>query len=279
MKQRSILFGFFIGCALFAATSGAAQPSAGRVGCPHCINDGSEVSQLLQQVDGLYAAFKTKEALQALSRVLQLEPNHYEALSKTARGYIDLGDMIPESEPNFQEKKVKQYQIAEEYARKAVRLDDKGTWGHFYVAAALGKIASHASVSKQIDLAAEIRSELDKAIAADPQNGFAYHVYAMWHRRMAEVGSTSRFLASAFLRRSIPEGNLNTALEYHKKALGLNPTVISHHLELGKTYIAMGKFDVSRAELKSSLTFPIQFSDDPIHKKEAEKLLREIKDR
>jgi tetratricopeptide (TPR) repeat protein len=279
MKQRSILFGFFIGCALLAATSGAAQPSAGRVGCPHCINDGSEVSQLLQQVDGLYAAFKTKEALQALSRVLQLEPNHYEALSKTARGYIDLGDMIPESEPNFQEKKVKQYQIAEEYARKAVKLDDKGTWGHFYVAAVLGKIASHSSVSKQIDLAAEIRSELEKAIAADPQNGFAYHVYAMWHRRMAEVGSTSRFLASAFLGRSVPKGNLITSVEYFQKALVLNPTVISHHLELGKTYIAMGKFDLARAELKSSLTFPIQFSDDANHKKEAEKLLREVGDR
>jgi tetratricopeptide (TPR) repeat protein len=279
MNRRSIVFCVLLSCALPAASARPAQYSMGRVGCPHCLNDGSEIAQLLQQADALYAAFKTKEALPVLSRVLQMEPNHYEALSKTARGYIDLGDMIPETEPNFQEKKLKQYAAAEEYARKAVILDDKGTWGHFYVAAALGKTASYSSVGKQIDLAEEIRSELEKAIAADPQNGFAYHVYAMWHRRMAEVGGGSRFLASAFLWRTVPQGSLNTALEYHKKALALNPTVISHHLELGKTYIALGKLDLARAALKSSLNYPIQFSDDANHKKEAEQLLREINDR
>jgi tetratricopeptide (TPR) repeat protein len=276
--KRFLIFFLFLSCAL-PLPGVSAQRSMGRVGCPQCVNDGSEISQLLQQADALYIAFKTEEALKALSRVLQLDPNNYEALSKTARGYIDLGDMIPETEANWQEKRVKQYATAEEFARRAVRVDPKATWGHFYVAAALGKTASHSSVSKQIDLAGEMRSELDKAIEADPQNGFAYHVYAMWHRRMAEVGGMSRFLASAFLSRTVPQGSLNSALEYHKKALALNPTVISHHLELGKTYIAMGKFDLARDELKSSLTFPIQFSDDANHKKEAEKLLREIGDR
>lgn len=276
--KRCLIFFLFLSCAL-PAPGAWAQRSMGRVGCPHCVNDGSEVSLLLQQADALYIAFKTKEAMQALSRVLQLDPNNYEAMSKTARGYIDLGDMIPETEANWQEKRVKQYATAEEFARKAVKVDPKATWGHFYVAASLGKIATLSSVSKQIDMAAEMRSELEKAIEADPQNGFAYHVYAMWHRRMAEVGGMSRFLASAFLSRSVPEGNLTTALEYHKKALALNPTVISHHLELGKTYITVGKFDLARAELKSSLTLPIQFSDDANHKKEAEKLLREIGDR
>jgi tetratricopeptide (TPR) repeat protein len=277
MNRRSIVLCVLLSCALPAASARPAQYSIGRVGCPHCINDGSETSQLLQQADALYIAFKTEEALKALSRVLELDPNNHEALSKSARGYIDLGDNIPETEANWQEKRLKQYLIAEECARRAVKADPKGTWGHFYVAASLGKIASHSSVSKQIDLAEEIRSELEKAIAADPQNGFAYHVYAMWHRRMAEVGGGSRFLASVFLSRTVPQGSLNTALEYHKKALALNPTVISHHLELGKTYIALGKLDLARAALKSSLNYPIQFSDDANHKKEAEQLLREIK--
>jgi hypothetical protein len=104
-------------------------------------------------------------------------------------------------------------------------------------------------------------------------------VYGMWHRRMAEVGKASRFLASAFLGRSVPKGNLITSVEYFQKAIGLNPTVISHQLELGKTYVAMGKWDLARASLKSSLVQPAQFSDDPTNKKEAEKLLREISDR
>jgi tetratricopeptide (TPR) repeat protein len=278
MKQRSVLLIVFL-CALSTAGVRAEQPSMGRLGCPHCINDGSEVSQLLQQSDALYVAFKPKEAIKPLLRVLELEPNNQEALAKAARVYIEFGDIIAETEPGWQEKRLQQYRSAEDYARKAVKADPNNTWGHFYVAASLGKMAALSSVSKQIDLADEIRSAVEKAIACDPQNGFAYHVYGLWHRRMAQVGQTSRFVASAFLGRSVPIGNLTTSVEYFQKAIGLNPKIISHHLELGKTYIAMGKWDLARASLKSSLVQPVQFSDDPIHKKEAEKLLREINDR
>ncbi len=251
----------------------------GRVGCPHCINDGSELSQLLQQFDALYAAFKPKEALKPVLRALELEPNNIEALSKAARVYLDLGDNIPETEPDWQEKRSQQYRAAEEYARKAVKADPNSTWSHFYVAASLGKIAGLSPVGKQIDLAEDIRSEVEKSIACDPQNGFAYHVYGMWHRRMAEVGKGKRVLASLFLGRSVPKGDLNSSVEYFQKAIGLNPTVVSHHLELGKTYIALGKWELARASLKSSLIHPVQFSDDPMNKKEAEKLLQQISNR
>jgi tetratricopeptide (TPR) repeat protein len=278
MKQRSFLLIVFL-YVLPSAGAWAEQQPMGRLGCPHCINDGSEVSQLLQQSDALYVAFKPKEALKPLLRVLELEPNNQEAFAKAARVYIELGDIIAETESGWQEKRAQQYRVAEDYARKAVKADPNNTWGHFYVAASLGKIAAHSTVSKQIDLADEIRSAVEKSIACDPQNGFAYHVYGVWHRRMAEVGKGSRLLASAFLWRSVPQGNLKTSVEYFQKAIGLNPTVISHHLELGKTYIAMGKWDLARSSLKSSLVQPVQFSDDPKHKKEAEELLREIKDR
>lgn len=277
MKQAllGILF-----LALSAATGVyAAQQSIGRVGCPHCINDGSETSNLLQQADSLYAAFKTREALHALGRVLELDPNNFEALAKSARGHIDLGDLIADSDPNAKEKKLKEYLLAEEFARKAVKIDPRSTWGHFYVAASLGKIASQSPPSKQIDLAGEIRAEVEKAIEADPQNGYAYHIYGVWHRRMAEVGGTSRLMASAFLWRSIPKGDLNTSVDFLKKAIAINPTVISHHLELAKSYIDLGKTDLARASLKTSLAQPIQFSDDAKHKREAEKLLTEISDR
>ncbi|HEY1372987.1 MAG TPA: hypothetical protein VGH50_11000 [Candidatus Binatia bacterium] len=278
--MKRALSGSLFCMALTAATIAyAAQQSIGRVGCPHCINDGSETSNLLQQADSLYAAFKTREALHALNRVLDLDPNNFEATAKSARGHIDTGDLIPDSDPSAREKKLKEYLIAEEYARKAVKIDPHSTWGHFYVAASLGKIASQSPTSKQIDLAGEIRAEVEKAIDADPQNGYAYHIYGVWHRRMAEVGGASRVFASAFLWRSVPRGDLNTSADYLKKAIALNPTVISHHLELAKTYIDLGKTDLARASLKNSLAQPIQFSDDVKHKREAEKLLAEISDR
>lgn len=54
---------------------------------------------------------------------------------------------------------------------------------------------------------------------------------------------------------------------------------IAHHLELVKTYVALGRWEFARDSLKSSLGLPIQFSDHPINKKEVEQLVREIKER
>jgi hypothetical protein len=93
-----------------------------------------------------------------------------EALSKIARVYIDFGDVIPESTPDWEAKRLKQYQIAEQYARKAVKADPSVVWGHFYVAASLGSMATVSPIAKQIDMAGEIRGAIE-GHRLDPQNG------------------------------------------------------------------------------------------------------------
>jgi len=280
MQQIFILLGTFglvvlTGLPVF---SQGKPTKVGRVGCPRCVNDGSPASQSLQKADELYASFKTKEALDELLKVLQVDPQNTEALSKITRVYIDFGDGIPESSPDWQGKRLKQYQIAEDYARKALKADPDNTWGHFYVAASLGKIAMLSPISKQIDLSREIQTEVEKSIALDPENGFAYHVYGVWHRRMAEIGQMSRVAASVFLGRTVPKGSMEKSVEYLNKAVSLNPKVISHRLELAKTHIAMGNWQLARNSLKTAEELPVQFSDDRLHKAEAQQLLQEIKD-
>ncbi len=282
MLFRSALLGVVLSLlgAVGRGEAAEVQPKdGGRVGCPQCKNDGSEISQLLKRADLLYAEFKPKEAHAELLKVLQMEPANHEALAKMARVYVEFGDMIPESDGDWQEERLKQYLIAEEYARKAVKADPNSTWGHFYVAVSLGKMASLSPVSRQVDLAEEIRQAVEKAIALDPQNGYAYHVYGVWHRRMAEIGQMSRALASVILWRSIPQGSLDKSVEYLRRAVSINPTVISSRLELGRTYLAMGKYTLARNLLKSTQSLPVQFSDDPLHKKDAQQLLNEIQER
>jgi tetratricopeptide (TPR) repeat protein len=233
----------------------------------------------LQKADELYAAFKPKEALAEFLKVLDSDPQNGEALSKIARVYIDFGDAIPESTPDWEAKRLKQYQIAEQYARKAVKADPSVVWGHFYVAVSLGSIATVSPVAKQIDLAGEIRSAIEKAIALDPQNGFAYHVYGIWHRKMAEIGKMSRMVASVIYGRSIPTGSMEKYIEYLNKAVTLNPTVITSRLELARSYVAVENWSSARSFLTSVRGLPVQFSDDTKNKQKAEELLEEIKER
>jgi len=248
-----------------------------RITC--CRQAGPDIKQLLKNADRLYSQFRPKEAAAELQKILQLDPQNFEALAKLSRAHIDIGDMVSQSAQDWQERKIKEYKTAEDYARRAVSVNPNSTWGHFYVAAALGNIAMLSPVGKQIDLAGEIRGAVEKAIALDPQNGFAYHVYGVWHRKMAEIGKTKRMFASLVYGRSVPAGTLEKSIEYLKKAVALNPTVIVSRLELGKSYLAAENWHLARNSLSSIRELPIQFSDDARHRQKAEELLEEIKDR
>jgi tetratricopeptide (TPR) repeat protein len=280
MRQHIAIVGAAFAVLLATAAFAQTPPAKmGRVGCPHCINDGSAVSRWLQKADELHAALKPNEALVELLKVLDRDPHNAEALSKIARVYIDLGDMIPEATPDWEAKRLKQYQAAEQYARRAVKADANLAWGYFYVAASLGSIAAVSPVTKQIDLAGEIRGFVEKTLDLDPQNGYAHHLYGVWHRKMAEIGKTKRVLASVIFGRSPPNGSVEKSIEYLKKAVSLNPTVIVSRLELARSYIAMENWPSARTLLMSIRDLPIQFSDDPNHKQKAEQLIEEIKER
>jgi len=282
--MRLNLFKTFVSIGIFSGSliiapwvqAQAQDGKIGRVGCPHCRNDGSPISQHLQRADALYDQLQTKEAHAELEKALKLDPENHEALSKLSRVYLEYGDLVPDSDADATAKKLAQYRIAEQYARKAVAAAPTSTWGHFYVAASLGKIASLSSIAKQIDLSHEIKDEVEKAIAQDPKNGFAYHVYGVWHRKVAEIGKTKRALASVVLWRSLPGGDMEKSVEYLKKAVSFNPHVILHHLELAKTYLVLGRQGEAKAELKTVQELPLKFSDDPQNKKEGQKLLQEI---
>ena len=255
------------------------SPLDQRNGCPHCRNESVDIAQLHKNADRLYAQFKPKEAAEELLKIVRSDAQNFEALVKLSRSYIDIGDTIADSASDWKERRLKDYRTAEDYARRAVKVDPNSTWGHFYLAASLGHIAVVSPVARQVELAGEIRAALDKSLALDARNGFAYHAYGVWHRKMSEIGKMSRVFASVLYGRSLPEGSMDQSIEYLKKAIALNPTIIISRLELANTYMAMEDFVAARTMLSSIRNLPVQFSDDAKRKQKAEELLEEIKSR
>jgi tetratricopeptide (TPR) repeat protein len=278
-------FGFWTLIIILASPGWAAQvdepvslPDA-ETACPQCRNDSVEIAQLHKTADRLYAQFKPKEAANELLKILRLDPQNFEALIKLSRAYIDLGDMIPESASDWKERRLKDYQTAEDYARRAIKANPNSTWGYFYLGASLGLTAVVSPVARQVELADEIRLALEKSLALDANNGFAYHAYGVWHRKIAEIGKMSRVFASVLYGRSLPQGSMEKSVEYLKKAIALNPTVIVSRLELANTYMAMEDFPAARTMLSSIRNLPVKFSDDAKHKQKAQELLEEVASR
>lgn len=239
----------------------------------------ADIGVMHRNADKLYAAFKPREAAAEWRRVLHLDERNFEALVKLARAHIDIGDSMPESDDGRRERKLKEYAIAESYARRAVQIQPGSTWGHFWIAAALGKIAVVSPVSTQADLAERIRESVEKSLALDPRNGSAYHVYGVWHRKVAEIGAARRAFAAVLFGRSLPQGSLEKSLEYLRKAVTLNPAVIVSRLELARSHMANEDWEAAQDLLQSISTLPIQFSDDARHKERAAALLEEIRSR
>ena len=254
--------------------SASGEPAAAENGTARKM--GGEVAATVARAAALYGQFRSSEALVEFKKALALAPDDPEVLVWTARTYVDVGDMIPETAADWQERRLENYRAAERYARQAVKADPKSTWPHFFLAVALGKLAEFSGIKQQIALAQEIRKATDKALALDPDNGFAYHVLGVWHRRMAEINQTKRLLAQLLLLGSVPEGRLDDSVRYLKKALEYNPDVINHHLELARTYQALDKPELARQHLKTVAELPIRFSDDGIHKRKALQLLQDI---
>jgi tetratricopeptide (TPR) repeat protein len=223
----------------------------------------------LKKGDEYYGQLNDAQALEEYLAAAQADPNNYEAAWKACRSLVDVGDLLDTKVKGNEEKQKQYYKDAQAYGRKAVALNPNDTWGHFELSAALGKYALMLGKKDQIAMSKEIKTHIDTAIELDPNNDLAYHALGRWQRRMAEIGGAQRFFGSIFFG-SIPKGSFEEAVKALAKAAELKPEYINHHLELGRSYVAMDKYKEAAGEFQKCLDLPGTTAKDPDYKKEAE---------
>ena len=226
--------------------------------------------------DDAYAQFDDQKALEHYLEALKIEPENYEALWKASRACVDIADVIPATDKDVKNRQMKLYTDATAYARKAVAANPNDTWGHFQIAASLGKKLLMLGKKEQINGSKQIRAEIDKAIELDPNNDLAYHALGRWHRRMAEIGGAKRFFGS-LLYGSIPKGSFEESEKNLKKAAEMKPEYVNHHLELGLTYVSLKKPDLAAQEFQKAIDLPKTTSKDDVLKAQAQAELGKLK--
>ena len=241
---------------------------------------GQTAADDIKQGDEHFAKFDDARALQDYLKAAQAEPANYEALWKTSRAYFDVGGFMRPTNSSAADEQRKIYSDSMSYARRAIKADPNGTWGHLFLAAAWGKyVLTHVLTQgkkEQVKASKQIRVEIDKAIELDPKNDLAYHALGRWHRQMAEIGGVQRFFGR-LIYGSIPKGTYNESEKYLKKAIELNPNYTIHYLELGRTYLDMKKPDLAEQEFEKVLQAPITTSRCVINKEEARAELDALK--
>jgi len=237
---------------------------------------GQTAADRIRQGDEYYVQFNDAKALEEYLAAAQAEPENYEALWKTARAYFDLGDLMDPKDNSAKEKQRKLFNESFSCAKKAVRANPNDTWGHFFLSASQGKYVLTQGKKEQVNAAKTIKAEIEKAIELDPNNDLAYHAMGIWHRTMAEIGGAKRLLGG-MLYGSLPKGTMEESERNLQKASTLKSDYTNHHLELGRTYLAMKKYDLAKQEFQKTLELPNTTSKCETYKKEAQAELDALK--
>ena len=74
----------------------------------------------------------------------------------------------------------------------------------------------------------------------------------------------------------MPAASNEEAVKFYKKAIELNPQRAASHVDLGRTYAAMGKNDLAKEELNKGLAQPNREKDDPEVKQRAKDALKKL---
>jgi len=166
------------------------------------------------------------------------------------------------------------------HAREAVALAPDSALGHLWLAATLGRKALKEGPRTRLALSREIKSEVDRAIAIDPGIGRAYHVRALWNRKVASLSAIERLAANAVLG-GVPKGaSMENAVRDLERAIQLEPDYLNHRLELGRTYLKLERLDEARRELERVLGLPPTSNPrDPHFQREARELLARLSGR
>ncbi|RXK87949.1 hypothetical protein EST62_05405 [Chlorobaculum sp. 24CR] len=238
---------------------------------------GAEVNKTIDnvEIDAADKAFKSlhyEKADSLYSTMLQTGHESADLYWKLARLNISIAESI---DPAEREKRTPFYNKSVEYARRSVQLDSNNASAHTWLAAALALKADKIGTKEKLNRAAEIKRELDRALALNPHDDVAWSMLGSYNFEASKIGWFSRFMGGTFVGQ-MPKGSREEAEKNFKKAISLNPRVIRHYHELALLYLEEDKKQDALNTLRMAATKPVLMKSDVRRLKEIRKLIKKL---
>jgi tetratricopeptide (TPR) repeat protein len=228
-------------------------------------------AELIAKGDSFDQHHEADEALKYYLPVEKADPKNVPLLLKIARQYRHLM-----AAAGKQEEKMRLGNKALEYAERAAALAPNDSEAQLSVAITHGKMIPFLGSKEQMQGSRKVKEGAERAIKLDPRNDLAWHTLGRWHLVMAEVGVLKRALAQLVYGK-MPNASLETAARCFEKAIALNPNRLMHHIELGRTYAAMGRKAEARKYIQQGLAMRSVEHDDPEIKSKGREILATLR--
>lgn len=235
-----------------------------------CAAARADIAELLSEGDAYDAKLDNAHALEAYLQAEKLGATDANTLYRIARQYaLSMNDTSSEST---------QRDLAETalaYAKRAVAADPNNAKAQLSAAVCYGRLIPYVSTREKVEYSRLIKEHADIALKLDPTDSYAWHVLGVWNYELAKMGMLTRGIVKVVYG-SIPPASNEEAARLLRKAVDLAPERVSHHVELGRVYLALGLKDQARRELERGLALPDREKDDPESKRRAREALQEL---
>jgi len=179
------------------------------------------------------------------------KPDNAEAYYKMARATTYLAERAEGEEAETL------YAEAVSAARAAIALDPNDAEGHFELSRALGRLTQFRGVLQSLNLARQVRKELDITLELDPTHALALHALALWHMEVPWIAG----------------GRKGQVAPLFEQSIALEPEVISHHTDFGESLLKLGESGAARQQLELALSLTAITDQDHFYQEKAHELL------
>lgn len=213
------------------------------------------------------AARRGAAALALYEGALALQPEHYEALWRTAATLVD----VAEFDANASRRK-SMFGRADTLARRATRVNPSHPEGHFQLSRTLGRVALSVPARERTQYAVDIREAAMRALAIEPTHAGALHVLGRWHAEVMRLNGVLRAIAKTFMGGKVfGEASWREAVRLLEAARAAEPARTVHLLALGQVYRDAGDKPAARRTLQAAIAAPLFDVNDEAYKREAER--------
>ena len=237
---------------------------------------GQTIEEFIAEGDKYYKEFNNEKALEVFQKADVEYPDNWEIMWRISRCYVDIGEHMPAGTSEEEEAQLSKYQLALEYADKAVSLAPDQSVTYLRRAIANGRIALFKGVFSVADVVDQVRDDCEEAIrlnnGGNDIQGIAHYVLARTHDKISDKWAPARGVLG------LGWADIDSAMVHYQKAMELKPGFVMIYLDYAKANIEEDNYAKARELLKKAIAAPIEDEDDEAKKAEAAELLDEIKD-
>jgi len=236
------------------------------------------VDDLIKEADEFsMKEFNNQKALASLQMAEKIDADNPEILWRISRSYVDIAEHMPGSSDEQKDAQLVKYQLALDYADKAVKTAPNSSVAYLRRAIAKGRIALFKGVFKVIGLVNDVKKDCEKAIklgnGGNDIQASLHYVLGRSHAKVCEKPYLVR------LPLGLGWGDMDVSFAEYKKAIELRPNFRMYHLDYAKALIEEDEYQKAKEELYKIPYIKVVDEDDDMYLAESKTLLESIKNK